>query len=193
MVRPQHLIAALILLAAPPQVAVAQSYDVNQTLAQNDIHLEVTRDTSYPGEPYYVRGSVIIDAAPERIWAVMTDCEATEQIVPQLRHCEVEMEGNGWDHRRHDMRSGPFRISSVFRSDYEPLKSITISKVSGDLEVQEGSWTLTPRQDGSVELRYEAWSKPKIWVPRWFISRSVKRDAPKILANLKSMAERTSG
>ncbi|MEM9669468.1 MAG: SRPBCC family protein [Pseudomonadota bacterium] len=181
-------LAALLLSAAKAEpLFLADAAD------QDDMDLQITQDLSYPGNPYYVRGSVLIDAPAERIWALMTDCEATEQIVPQLRHCEIEIEGDGWDHRRHDVKSGPFRIRSVFRSDYEPLKNIRISRVSGDLEIQEGVWSLSPREDGLVELSYEAWSKPKFWVPRWFIARSIKRDAPRILANLKSMAERSTG
>ncbi|MEM8636232.1 MAG: SRPBCC family protein [Pseudomonadota bacterium] len=189
----KHLItfatSAVTLLSS----ASAETSLETDTETASELNIEISRDKTHPREPYYVHGTILINAPRERIWELMTNCEATEQIVPQLQNCEIVVEGDGWDQRRHDVRSGPFRISSVFRSDYEPLRSIRITRVSGDMEVQEGSWTLTPQANGQTEISYEAWSKPGFWVPRWFITRSVKRDAPRILANLKNMAESTAG
>ncbi|MEO1476866.1 MAG: SRPBCC family protein [Pseudomonadota bacterium] len=183
----RHLTISLLAAALTSTSATAE------TLGSSDMQVHVSTDTSYPGEPYYVSGSILIDAPRETVWGLITDCDATEQIVPQLQHCEVQVQGDGWDHRSHDVRSGPFRIRSTFRSDYVPLKSIAISRVSGDMEVQEGTWTLASRDDGRTELSYEAWSKPKIWVPRWFIARTIRKDAPRILTNLKTLAEAHAG
>ncbi|MEO0881527.1 MAG: SRPBCC family protein [Pseudomonadota bacterium] len=193
MKRSSRFVAIFLAIAMGCAGAAAQSSNAGDRSGSVNPDLNITTDAGYPGEPYYVSGSVLIDAPRERIWALITDCAATERIVPQLKRCEVEVEGDGWDHRRHDVRSGPFRITSVFRSDYDYLQGVRISRVSGDLEVQEGSWTLTSRDDGLIELSYEAWSKPKFWVPRWFIMRSIRKDAPRILANLKDMAEQPPG
>lgn len=183
------LIAIYLAATVGLQAGYSQSSDNTRNDEPTLSNVTLEKDTSIKGHPYHVRGSILIDASRERIWALMIDCAATEQIVPQVKRCEIEAEGDGWDHRRHDVKSGPFRISSVFRSDYEYLERIQISRVSGDLEVQEGYWTLKTREDGLIELSYEAWSKPKFWVPRWFIARSIRKDAPQVLANLKLMAE----
>ncbi|MEL7129495.1 MAG: SRPBCC family protein [Pseudomonadota bacterium] len=171
---------ALCLSAAAPASAVEADFNPQ---------VEVRKDTSHPREAYYVRGSIIIRAPRERIWALMTDCSATRRMVPQLRRCRVEAEGEGWDHRKHVLRSGPFRLTSIFRSDYDYLESVEISLVSGDMDVQEGVWRLTAIDGDLTRLEYEAWSKPGIWVPDWFIARCIKKDVPTILTNLRNMAE----
>ncbi|MEM7007372.1 MAG: hypothetical protein AAF498_15960, partial [Pseudomonadota bacterium] len=51
----------------------------------SELNIEISRDKTHPREPYYVHGTILINAPRERIWELMTNCEATEQIVPQLQ------------------------------------------------------------------------------------------------------------
>jgi len=152
---------------------------------------EVRKDTSRAHNPYYVRGRVLIEAPREQVWSVLIDCDALEDIVPQVKSCEIEEQGMGWDMRRHRLKSGVFSVMSVLRSDYKYLEKVTMHRVGGGMKVHDGVWTLSAVSENVTELHYEAWSKPNFWVPDWVINEMMRNDVPVVLANLRERAENT--
>ena len=151
--------------------------------------IEVHKDKTRAHKPYYVQGRIVIEAPRERVWEILVDCGASEDIVPQIKSCRVEEIGDGWDVRRHRLSAGLFSVTAGLRAEYQYLQSVSMQRVSGGMRVHDGTWKLKPLPGDRTELYYEAWSKPDFWVPDQFIRNMIEKDAPLVLANLQARAE----
>lgn len=166
---------------------------VADMLEGGGVHAEVWRDETRDDRALDVFSAVDIAASPEVIWAVMTDCDRSIDIVGKMRTCEVIEAGEGWDTRAQTLRSGLITTTSVFRSDYDFPHEIRISKAGGDMEVQEGVWRLEPLGDGKTRVSYRAASCPSFPVPSGMLKRAMRKDVPEILRNLRAVAEAEAG
>lgn len=191
----QNVCAALAILSAPlgawgeAETKTKLTAEVIAALEAGDVHAEVWRDSSRVDDAMDVFSAVDIAASPEVIWAVMTDCERSQEIVKKMVSCKVTETGEGWDIRAQKVRSGMFTTKSVFRSDYEFPSAIRISKAGGDMEVQEGVWRLEPLSSGKTRVSYRAASCPKFPVPAGMLKRAMAKDVPEILRRLRAEAE----
>lgn len=159
---------------------------------EGDIIVNVWRDETRDDRAIDVLGVMNINASPSVIWNVMTDCTRTEAIVPRMKSCEVVEKGpdGSWDIRTQKTKVN-FLIShtSRFRSDYDPYKSIKISRAGGDMKIQEGVWKLKPMADGLTQLIYRAASAPSFPVSKSKMIETSKERLPEVLANLRREAE----
>jgi len=140
-----------------------------------------------------VFGAIDIMAPPHVIWNIMTDCSRGMDIVKGMKSCDVleTSESGTWDIREQIFDLGILLpdARTRFRSDYEPLKSIKISRVGGDLKRQDGLWSIQPRQDGITRVTYRARIKLKFPVPGGLLKRATRKDTPKIMQNLRRVSE----
>lgn len=138
----------------------------------------------------------VIDVAAPRaiVWDVMIDCMQAMEIVRSLKKCMVleTAEDGSWDVRRHISKGSPLtpKVESIFRSDYDPLRSIRISRAGGDMEKQNAVWTLATLEDGITRVTYRAASNPQYSVPNFLLKRAMRKDMPIILKNLKAASEK---
>lgn len=167
--------------------------DVTRTLESGGVHAEVWRDKTRDDAAMDVFSAVDIAAAPEVIWAVMTDCDRSLEIVDKMKSCRITEQGEGWDIREQKLRSGFVTTTSVFRSDYDFPRTIHISKAGGDMEVQEGAWRLESIDDGVTRVSYRAASCPSFPIPSGLLKRSMQKDVPEILRRLRDAAEADAG
>jgi len=140
-----------------------------------------------------VFGAIDIDAAPAQIWEIMTNCEAQLKIISDMTKCIITQEDKaaGWDERLQVVNIGRFlpRVRSKFRSEYSPYREIRLTRTGGDLSVLDGLWNLTTTQDGQTRVTYRARLKPKLPVPRRIMQKATAKDMPKVLKNLRDLAE----
>lgn len=160
--------------------------------------VRVEPDRSEKGAAGAVFGAVEIEATPDRIWAVMTDCARAPQFVPHLESCEIldaSADGRS-DLRRHVIDYGfPLpKISIVFRSDYDAPHVIAFERAGGDLRIMEGVWRIEAGdRPGVARLFYDARLAIGLPVPRGLIRRNLRRDTPRILLAVKHEAESAGG
>ncbi len=185
------LLAGAMAWATPAALSDLED-DALATLQTGEPFATVWRDESRTDGAMDVYSVIDIDSPPEAIWRVMTDCEASVQIVDKMRSCEILETGTGWDIREQALRAGLFRTRNVFRSEYDFPREIRISKAGGDMRVQEGVWTLRPLEDGRTRVSYRATSCPDFPVPSRMLAKAMRRDVPQILTNLRDMAERAN-
>ncbi|MDB5439879.1 MAG: hypothetical protein JWM33_2306 [Caulobacteraceae bacterium] len=149
----------------------------------------------------HVQGGVDIDAPPQLVWTVMTDCKNAFQLITNLKSCKI-IEGDmakGWDVREHVTGSNfvfpGLRI--VFRSDYTPYSKISFHLVEGDLKSEQGVWSLTPINGGAgTRVGYENRLAAKsAFAPAVLVRQSLRKDTPQALSNLKTavMAAKLAG
>jgi len=190
------LAAPLVADKTSPPEAVLSPYALSQ--AQIDI-----LDTDMPVVDIWegakkrsiveVFGAIDIDASPAQIWEIMTNCDTQLQIVKNMTKCIVKKEdkAEGWDVRVQVLNIGRFlpRVRSKFKSEYTPHREIKVTRTGGDLSVLDGLWTLTPTHDGQTRVTYRARLKPKLPVPRKLMQKATAEDMPKVLKNLRALAE----
>lgn len=172
--------SAFVLLCGTP-VASAQA-------PAGEVQVSATPEPG--GAAASVQASVEIAAPPATIYAIMTDCAAAMRMVRNLRACRVlERDPAGrWDIREHRLRwttlMPPMR--NVFRSEYQPDRSIRFARTAGDLKANEGEWTLEPLRGGAAtQVRYRARVALNAPVPSSVVRNGLNRDVPEMLRNLR--------
>lgn len=140
-----------------------------------------------------VFGAIDIDAPAVQVWKIMKNCDTQLQIVSNMIKCKIKKEdiAAGWDERVQVLNIGRFlpRVKSKFRSEYTPYREIKISRTGGDLSILDGLWNLTTTHDGQTRVTYRARLKPKLPVPRRLMQKATREDMPKVLKNLRDLAE----
>jgi hypothetical protein len=186
----------------PPAAAMAEStWVADPTIQQRLAAGEVVVDTS-PIDPSHPRGSiraaVRINESPDKIWSIVTDCQQALSFVPGLRQCR-RLDGapdGSWQDVEHVVRFSWLlpTVRYVFRCEYDRPHRIDFHRVSGDLKEEEGTWLLTSTADGSATLvEYEVYVDPGFWIPKAFVTHTLRKDIPAVLAGLRACAEQPEG
>ncbi len=143
------------------------------------------------GESALINAAIDIPAPAERVWAAMTDCNATRLMIRSLIQCRVFSAGNDWDIREHVTRGGPLWPSFhyVFRSDYDTGRSIRFHKVEGNLKTFEGSWDLAPLNGGrATRVTYQTRMAAQIFAPAFMVRAGLRKDTPRVLETLRRVS-----
>jgi ribosome-associated toxin RatA of RatAB toxin-antitoxin module len=148
-----------------------------------------------PGRPRgRVLAAVLVNASPEAIWGVMTDCKQAPLFVPGLKRCSriAGAADGSWEDFEQVVQYSWFlpTVRYVLRATYDRPRQIQFRRISGDLKDEEGSWLLTPTADGSATLvQYEVYVDPGFWVPQVLVTRTLRKDLPTALAGLRARAQ----
>ena len=134
-----------------------------------------------------------VDAPPTAIWDVLTRCEIAPEYVPNVKSCRrLERLDEGRADLFVQVIKPAFFLPTfehVFRLDYTPHTRIDVHRVSGPIELMEGSWWLLPQNDGRILLVYELALDPGMPIPRFLVRATLKRDLPKVMAAVRERAE----
>ena len=170
---------------------------IQQRLAAGEVVVATSAiDPSHPRGR--VRAAVRIKESPEAIWSIVTDCRQALSFVPGLRQCrrlDAAPDGS-WQDVEHVVRFSWLlpTVRYVFRCEFDRPSRIDFHRVSGDLKQEEGTWLLTRTADGSATVvEYEVYVDPGFWIPQGFVTHSLRRDIPAVLAGLRTCAERPGG
>ena len=151
----------------------------------------VKRVDSEGQQVFEVVASGTVRAAPAAVWKVMTDYEAMPDFVPDLEKNKViSRAGN----RVLIEQAGVARflfltraIELVVHASEEPMTSIDIRLVSGDMKVYTCRWELTPLPGGGTRIAYTGKMVPKFYVPGMLGSNIIRRDIERMM---KAVLER---
>ena len=96
-----------------------------------------------------VHAAVRINAKPEAIWRVLTDCEHAARFIPGVKRChrlETAPDGS-WDLIEQESKYSWLMpsVRCVVRADYKRPERIDFKGVRGDLKDWEGYWLLEPQ------------------------------------------------
>jgi len=190
------LISFLFIIMASPATAQLTDFtmtsEIDSTLKNGGIFTEVWRDKSRKDAAIDVFGAIDIAATPTTIWNIMLDCTRGIEIVADMTSCEVleSSEDALWDIRQQVFKVGFLlpKVTTRFRSDYIENKEIKVSRVGGDMKVQDGLWTLMPLSETVTRVTYRAAVLPKFPVPRGLLKKATRKDTPEILESLRLTA-----
>lgn len=149
------------------------------------------------------RGGVSIDVAisvnapPEAIFEILKACEIAPEYVPNVVDCKlIDSISNGGSELFIQTVKPAFFIPAfehVFRLDYFPYTRIDVHRVSGPIELMEGTWSLLPRENGAILLMHSMDLRPGFPIPRLFVRATLRRDLPKVLRAVRERAEKLAG
>jgi ribosome-associated toxin RatA of RatAB toxin-antitoxin module len=183
---------ALLTLAAT-STAAQQNLDWLDRAALDAGGIQVELLRGNPSLPAEIRLAVEIDAAPEFIWEVLKDCDAAPEYVPNVQACRrIEQLDEGRAEVFVQTIKPMFFMPSfehVFRLDYTPHSRIDAQRVSGPIELLQGSWQLVPQDNGRTLLLYELALDPGMPIPRFLVRATLKRDLPRVLEGVRERAE----
>jgi hypothetical protein len=133
-----------------------------------------------------------IHASREVVWSLITSCAEALHLVPGLIACDV-MEtapDRSWQRIRHVMDYSWYvpKLTYEIRAAYDPPSRVSIDRISGDLLILKGSWTLQSDGDHTI-AHYTINLAPGFWVPQWIVRAALRRDLPKMLRALRTRAE----
>lgn len=144
------------------------------------------------GKAARITAAIDIDAPPQRVWAVMTDCAQARRIIANLTVCRTVERGAGWDVREQVTKGNLFvpTLRNLVRSDYQPYRLIRFRSVGGDIQVMEGFWRLEPIRGGKgTRVIYENKVAAPIAAPASVVRAGLKADCAKVLSNLRRISE----
>lgn len=175
------------LIDAHAQVSEEFLSENTATLEAGEPALELTKG----GPVTHVEAAIIIRASPQSIWDILVACDVAPEYVPNVLACRsLEVLNDGASELFiQTVKAALFvTFEHVFRMDYEPLREIVISRVSGPIRRLESNWNLLPQPDNSVLLTYSLAVDPGIPIPRWFVRQTLRRDIPKVLGAVRERA-----
>lgn len=166
----------LLLLLAFPFAATAQP---------SGPEVAVRRVDAGAMQVFEVTASGVVKAAPAAVWKVLTNYEAMPQFVPDLATTKVlSRTGNRVVIEQSGMARFLFfsrTIHLVVQAVEDPMSSIDINLVSGDMKVYSCRWTLTPLPDGGTRINYSGKLVPKFYVPSMLGANLISHDIERMM------------
>ena len=180
-------------LAFPSLGGAQPSLDepTRQKLKSGEILVEVIADPQ--GTEALINAVLDIAAPPSRLWAVMLDCESSKRTIASLKSCRIvdKSPDGSCDVREHIIQwVWPLpSVRSVFRSCYQPFRSIQFHRTGGDLAGLTGEWRLEPLSQGrATRLFYQSRVSLGLPVPSSLVRAALNADIPKTLSALRREA-----
>jgi Polyketide cyclase / dehydrase and lipid transport len=196
--RRSRVIAAALLLVLPIALASQPGWvaepGIQSRLAAGEVVVQAASEIDPTAPRGRARAAVRINASPQVIWSVMTDCQQAIVFVPGLKRCR-RLDGapdGRWENIEHEVRYSWLlpTVRYVFRADYDRPRRIDFHRISGDLKAEEGTWLLTQTADGTgTVVQYDVYVDPGFWIPQFLVMRSLHQDLPAALSGLRDRVE----
>ncbi|MFP4616232.1 MAG: SRPBCC family protein [Thiohalospira sp.] len=157
-------------------------------------HLEVERD----GREYSVRFEAVVEAPPDRVFALLTDYDRLERLNPGIVAAErLGMEG-GMDRVRTVLESCVAffcrqmdRIEEVRTRHQRTIESRVVPEQS-EFESGHTRWQLAAVTEGT-RIRFRTRMVPEFWVPPvigpWAIRSNLESDLRGLIRRLEELGE----
>lgn len=182
------LLLLVILAASSPAAAFELAPHDEAALARGRPYVEVRPGPD--GASGVIRAAIDIDAPPEVVFRVITDCDLAPKMVDSLKSCRILQRdpAGRWDVRE-DISKMTFlpSVRNVFRSDFDPPRRVVFQRVGGDLKVFEGEWQVEPRP-GGVRVFYESRVGTPFRVPGPLARLGLRMEVPRALLALRREA-----
>lgn len=180
----------LLAIGLPVRADTVHPYTAAEAKEQREFEVRVTLDSG--GQRGRASAMVRIHAQRDVVWSLIKSCAESLKMVPGLAACKVlETAPDGsWQiiHQVLDYSWYLPKLTYDIRATYDYPQRVSIERISGDLSVLNGSWTLQSEDDDTI-ARYQVELAPGFWVPQWLVRAALRHDLPKLLSALRARAE----
>ncbi len=135
----------------------------------------------------------VIEAPPDRVWAVMADCEEQDEFIPRVGYAAVR-DREGDSHTCDLVIDMPLPMSDLRTATRHHVRRLPDGGyqrrwdlLPGDWDYlrNSGSWTVHPYQDGRSLLVGRMDLLPKSMLPAWLLQAAQVRQAPETFAAIR--------
>lgn len=201
--RPSVVFAALLILSvilnvigiAPGPQAWAGTPNEMTTLVKGGVVIndEQAGDPAKQKGPATVSAKIIIPRPPDQVWPVVINPEdlmCEERKVKEIK--TVARTGNTVDVEYTVMYN---RLLPTFnytlRLENKHPNLIRFHRLSGSFKDFEGSWRLTPLENGQKTLlTYTLSIDPGFFAPKFLVVQAIKSDLPNMMRNVKTAIDK---
>ncbi|MEZ4273374.1 MAG: SRPBCC family protein [Myxococcota bacterium] len=135
------------------------------------------------------RQTVLIEAAPVRVFTVITDYPRYPEFLPEMRRVEVQRRESGMVQVRFELEL-VMRVSYVLELIESPPHTLRWSLIEGRMmEKNDGAWELEETASGATQATYSLDVKLRGLIPKSVSTRLVGETLPSTLARFKQRAE----
>jgi uncharacterized protein YndB with AHSA1/START domain len=185
--------------AALAETAWVRDQTVQQQLADRQVAVRVEFDGDQ--SRIHVRAAIRINASPESIWHVLTDCDHAASFIPGVKRCHPlkVAPDDSWVIVEQEAKYSWLMptVKCVIRADYRRPRRIEFKRISGDLQDVEGEWMLESTKTGASEpdsgpvttVEYALFVDPGFWIPRVLLRHSLRSELPAAFAALRARVE----
>jgi hypothetical protein len=192
------ILGMLLPVATWAETAWVNDKTVQQQLAAGQVAVQILFDGDE--SRMRVHAAVRINASPEVIWTVLTDCDHAANFIPGVKRCHrVQSAPDGtWDIIEQEAKYSWLMppVTCIFRADYKSPERIDFKRLSGDLKDERGDWVLEPATTRSSNdatiVEYELYVDPGFWIPRMLLRHSLRTELPAALTALRTRSESTA-
>ncbi len=183
------LVLLLMLESAPSQPPELDWID-EESIQHGEILFDFGDDRRFRGR---IRAATLVDARPETIWAILSDCESAPEYLDSVQSCELVETLNGGHtqvfRQRAKLRWFMPSFEHEFRLDYEPYTRIRVTRVSGPFERLDGVWWLVQESPERTRIIYRLDIEPGPLIPRFMLSRPLRRDVLNAMRAVRELSE----
>ena len=182
-------LASFLMLAAVPAQPPESAWIDEDSIERGEILIDFGDDRRFRGR---IRAAALVDARPETIWAILSDCEAAPEYLDSVQSCELvdTLDGGRAQvfRQRAKLRWFIPSFEHEFRLDYAPYERIRVTRGSGPLERLDGVWWLVPESPERTRVIYRLDIEPGPLIPNFMLSRPLRRD---VLNAMRAVRERS--
>ncbi|WP_229210625.1 SRPBCC family protein [Duganella sp. CF517] len=159
------------------------------------LEVSVNRVDAEARHMYEVDATATVAAPLPKVWRVLTGYERMSEFVPDLESCKV-LSRNGNEVIIEQFGVARFLFMSkaihlIVRATEQPMSSIEISLISGDMKHYESKWELVPMPEtGGTRIVYSGKLLPNFYVPGILGSNMIRSDIEHMMSAVVARIER---
>ncbi|NVM76729.1 ribosome-associated toxin RatA of RatAB toxin-antitoxin module [Duganella sp. SG902] len=144
---------------------------------------------------YEVDATGTVAAPLPKVWRILTGYERMAEFVPDMESCKV-LSRNGNEVIIEQFGVARFlfmtrTIHLIVRATEQPMSSIDISLISGDMKHYEAHWELIPvPETGGTKIVYKGRMAPNFYVPGLLGSKMIRGDIERMMSAVLARLDR---
>lgn len=180
-----------LLLGVTAQVGLAQA----PRLELPKLEVSVNRVNMDAMHMYEVDATGTVAAPLPKVWRILTGYERMAEFVPDMESCKI-LSRNGNEVILEQFGVARFLFMSkaihlIVRATEQPMSSIDISLISGDMKHYESHWELIPiPETGGTRIVYSGKMMPNFYVPGLLGSKMIRSDIERMMSAVLARIDR---
>ncbi len=187
----KRFLLLFLLGCATPALALAQGHRTDVPKLQ----VSVKRVTQDALQMFEVDATGTVQAPLPTVWRILTGYDRMEEFVPDLVSCRV-LSRNGNEVIIEQFGTARFLFMSrsihlIVRATEQPMSSIDIDLISGDMKHYESRWELVPvPETGGTKVLYTGRMMPNFYVPGILGTNIIRGDIERMMGAVLARLDR---
>ncbi|GGC10175.1 hypothetical protein GCM10011572_34650 [Pseudoduganella buxea] len=159
------------------------------------LQVSVKRVTQDALQMFEVDATGTVQASLPTVWRILTGYDRMEEFVPDLVSCRV-LSRNGNEVIIEQFGTARFLFMSrsihlIVRATEQPMSSIDIDLISGDMKHYESRWELVPvPETGGTKVLYTGRMMPNFYVPGILGTNIIRGDIERMMGAVLARLDR---